>query len=439
MAHPPLSAEQRRWFDAAAALIDEARLCDLILKLTAIHSPTGAERAASQFMADELGRVGLVAHYQPLDEDSGNAIGVLKGAGGGPSLLLYAPIDTHLEADEAEDVPWVGPALRPDMQPVSRIEDGLVIGLGAANPKAMVATMAEAARVIGAAKVPLQGDLIVAFAGGGMPVNAAKRRNHGLGSGVFHLLTRGVAADFAIVMKGGNGVYYEEPGLCWFKVTVKGTMNYAGMAQDAPGVRSSILPAARFIQAIEAWLLDYAARSKGGQVAPQGWVSAVRAGWPEKPAFPSAATEIYLDIRCHPQSSPARLKAAFADAVAAITARDGALDLDWEMIAAYPGARTDPDDWIIRSSIRAWEEVEGRPHAIPRLMGGQTDISTIRNLGIPTARTGWNYPPERAPEAYKTGIGGMGVVDVKDIVPTCKKIVYSAIDTLTRARAEVGL
>ncbi|MBM3561211.1 MAG: acetylornithine deacetylase, partial [Alphaproteobacteria bacterium] len=61
MTHPPLSADQRRHFERAASLIDEARLRDMIVKLTAIHSPTGAERAASQFMAVELAQAGLAA------------------------------------------------------------------------------------------------------------------------------------------------------------------------------------------------------------------------------------------------------------------------------------------------------------------------------------------------------------------------------------------
>ena len=39
-------------------------------------------------------------------------------------------------------------------------------------------------------------------------------------------------------MKPGNAVYHEEPGLCWFKVSVKGTMGYAGMPHGLPRFRS---------------------------------------------------------------------------------------------------------------------------------------------------------------------------------------------------------
>ena len=244
MPHPDLSPEQRAWFDAAAALIDIDRLYRLNREITAIHSPTGRERAASEYMTRYLAAIGLEATYQPMGEQSGNAIGRIRGSGGGPSLLLYAPIDTHLEGN-ADDLPWVGPHLRPDMIPEVREENGLVIGLGASNPKAMVTTLAEAVRVVRAAGVPLKGDLVVAYAGGGMPVDLAAPGNRGLSDGVSHLLTRGVHTDFALVMKPGNAVMHEEPGLCWFKVAVKGTLGYAGMPHNLPRFRSSIVPAAQ--------------------------------------------------------------------------------------------------------------------------------------------------------------------------------------------------
>ncbi len=437
MAHPNLSAPQRAWFDSATALIDIDRLYRLNREITAIHSPTGRERAASEYMVRYLAESGLEARYQPMGEASGNAVGRIRGSGGGPSLLLYAPIDTHLEANE-DDIPWVGQRLRSDMIPEVREENGLLIGLGASNPKAMVTTLAEAARVVRAAKVPLKGDLLVAYAGGGMPVDLAASGNRGLSDGVSHLLTRGVHTDYALVMKPGNAVYHEEPGLCWFKVSVKGTLGYAGMPHGLARFRSSIVPAAKVILELEDWLPRYTEGNSSGQVAPQGWIAAVRAGWPERVAFPSATTEIFLDIRCNPRTPPAEVKAQFEEVIAGIRARDPQIELDWDMTASLPGASTDPESWIVQSAIRAWEHVEGKPHPIPPRTSGQTDISMIRNLGIPTARTGWSSVPDKTPDEYRQGLGGMGVSFPPDLVATCRKLVYSIIDTCTRTRAEVG-
>jgi acetylornithine deacetylase/succinyl-diaminopimelate desuccinylase-like protein len=413
--------------------------------MAAIHSPTGAEAPLAQFLVDHLRQAGTEARLQEIDAASANLHATLRGSGGGPSVLLYAPIDTHLEADPAQDIPWVGPELRRDMRPIdpalplSGDPEELVIGLGAANPKGMAASLAEAFIALHEAGVPLKGDLTLAFAGGGMPSNATHRGNRGLGDGVYHLISRGVTADFAIVMKPYNQVYHEEPGLCWFKVSVRGALGYAGIPHGRPGFESSIVPAAKVVLALEEWLQRYATANSSGQVSTQGWISAVRAGWPDKPAFPSATTEILLDLRCSPRTSPAEVRAQFGAAIEEIRRADPALKLDWEMLAAYPGASTDPDNWIIRSAIGAWEKVEGKKHeaVIPR--GGQTDISLIRNLQIPTARIGWASPPPNQPAEFAEGLGGMGVAYVPDFVVACRKVIHMVVDTCTRTRAEVGL
>jgi acetylornithine deacetylase/succinyl-diaminopimelate desuccinylase-like protein len=438
----PLSAEQQAWVDKACAAIDETRMRQFNLELTAIHSPTGHERAASEFVTEYMRGIGLQAFYQPLDQHSGNAVGRLSGSGGGAALMLYAPIDTHLSANPEEDVPWVGPKLRPDMLPNAYVDDGgNVIGLGASNPKGMVTALVEAAAALKQAEVPLVGDIIAAFAGGGMPMTpapGADAQNHGLGSGVTYMINHGVTADFCIISKPWWGVFWEEVGLCWFKVSVRGTMNYAGIPRGTPGFRSSLVPAAKVLLALEEWLPEYTKRNTSGQCAPEGNISAIRAGWPYRPAFPSATTEIYLDIRVNPRSSPAKVRAQFAEAIDAIKAGDPALELDWEMFAAYPGASTSPDNWIIHSSMRGWEFAEGRPHEGPPPVSGQTDASAIRNLGIPTARFGMPFPPANAPPEWD-GLGGMGFSYIPDLVKVTKAAIYAAVDTCTRGREELGL
>jgi len=132
--HVPLSAEQRQWLTQAVALVDEERMRTFDRTITGIHSPTGEERAINEWIVQHMRAIGLEAVYQPVDAQSGNAVGRLRGTGSGPCLMLYAPIDTHLRADPAGDVPWVGPELRPDMLPHAAMADnGDVIGLGAAG------------------------------------------------------------------------------------------------------------------------------------------------------------------------------------------------------------------------------------------------------------------------------------------------------------------
>jgi acetylornithine deacetylase/succinyl-diaminopimelate desuccinylase-like protein len=436
----PLAAQQEKWYAEACDRLNPERLKKLLVDLIDIHSPTGAERRASEFIVGYMREhLGGHALYQPINENTGNAVGEIRGNGGGATLLLYAPIDTHIEADPERDLPWVGPTLRADMLPKGFVEGDMVYGLGAANPKGMVATLTEVATALFETKVPIVGDLQVGFAGGGMPVNLSYRRNYGMSDGVYHMLTRGVAPDFAVIMKPWWAVFAEEPGMCWFKVSVRGTMGYSGVPRGTPGYRSSIIPAVRVIEEIESWLPQYTAHNTSGTVLPEGHIAAVRAGWPEKPAFPSATTEIYLDVRCSPRTSPAAVKAQFAQAMLSIRERHPDIEFHWEMFGACPGGATDPQNWIIQSSYRGWERVESRPHGEAPKMGGQTDGALIRRLGIPCARIGYPWPPENCPNEYKEGLGGMGVASIRDFIKSARAIMYVVIDTLTRSRAELGL
>lgn len=435
----PMSPQQQQWYEAACAKLDPGRLKRLLFQLTDIHSPTGATRDAANFMSDYINDMGMPASYYPMNDISGNVLGQHRGSGGGATLLLYAPIDTHLEGDES-DYPWAGPRQEIDMKPEATMVDDWIYGLGSSNPKAMVSTLTEVVNALLDADVPLTGDLSLGFADGGMPVNIPERDNAGMSHGVEHMLNRGMAPDFCIIMKPWNWVYHEEPGMGWFKITVKGTLGYAGVPRGTPGFRSSIVPAAEVILELEDWLPRYTERNTSGIVRPDGWISALRSGWPERPAFPSAATEIYFDVRINPRTTPADVKAQVAEFMASLLKKYPDLDMDWEMYGSVPGGTTDPENWIIQSGRRGWENVEGNAYpAKPELLGGQTDGAALRRLGIPTARMGWPWPAEGSPMPIGEGLGGMGATYIPDLMPCARKILYAIIDTLAREQSEVGL
>jgi len=434
----PFGPEQQAAYEKARAKLDPARLKSLIFDLTNIHSPTGATRQISEFVAGRMREIGLKPTLDPMTPISSNVLGEKRGSGGGGTLLLYAPIDTHLEGDDS-DFPWAGPEQFVDLKPEAKMVGDWVYGLGSSNPKSMVAGLIEVATALIEAGIPLKGDLNVGFADGGMPVTIPWRDNAGMSNGVHHLLNRGMAPDFAVIMKPWNWVYHEEPGMGWFKLMVKGTLGYAGAPRDAPGFRSSIVPAATVILELEQWLIDYADRNKSGDVYPHGWIAGVRSGWPERPAFPSALTEIFFDVRISPRTSPGDVKAQFARFMADLALRYPEIDCDWEMYGSAPGGTTDPSNWIIQSARRGWENIERRPYSKPDPLGGQTDGAALRRLGIPTARMGWPWPAEGSPEPIAEGLGGMGATYVPDLMPCLDKILYVAIDTLTRSRDELGL
>ncbi|MGE3690036.1 MAG: M20 family metallopeptidase [Novosphingobium sp.] len=434
----PFTPEMEDAYARAREKIDPARLKQFLFQLTDIHSPTGATRQAAEFVAGRMAEIGLKPTLDPMTPISSNVLGEARGSGGGATLLLYAPIDTHLEGDES-DFPWAGPEQFADLRPSAMMNGDWVYGLGSSNPKAMVSSLMEVATALMEAEVPLIGNLNVGFADGGMPVTIPQRDNAGMSHGVFHLLSRGMAPDFAIIMKPWNWVYHEEPGMGWFRIQVKGTLGYAGVPRDAPGFRSSVVPAATVILELEKWLIDYADRNRSGDVWPHGWIAGVRGGWPERPAFPSAVTEIFFDVRINPRTTPGEVRAQFEAFMHDLARRFPEIDCDWEMYGSAPGGTTDPGNWIIQSCRRGWEHIEGKPYVTPDPLGGQTDGAALRRLGVPTARIGWPWPAEGSPEPIAEGLGGMGATFVPDLMPCLDKILYACIDTLMRPRSDMGL
>ncbi len=434
----PFSAAQEEAYAKARAKLNPQRLKQLLFEITNIHSPTGATREVSEFVAGRMAEIGLKPRLDPMTSISSNVLGEKRGSGGGATLLLYAPIDTHLEGDES-DFPWAGPEQFADLRPVAKMVGDWVYGLGSSNPKAMVSSLIEVAAALIEADVPLMGDLNVGFADGGMPVTIPWRDNAGMSHGVHHLLNRGMAPDFAIIMKPWNWVYHEEPGMGWFKIHVKGTLGYAGVPRGLPEFRSSVVPAATVILQLEQWLIDYAERNKSGDIYPHGWIAGVRGGWPERPAFPTAVTEIFFDVRISPRTTPGEVKAQFAEFMADLKRRFPEIDTDWEMYGSAPGGTTDPSNWIIQSARRGWENIEGKAYSTPEPLGGQTDGAALRRFGVPTARIGWPWPASGSPEPIAEGLGGMGATYVPDLMPCLEKILYAAIDTLMRPRSELGL
>lgn len=435
----PLSAEQQAWLQGAWAEIDDDRMRRLLTGMVNIPSPTGEERQLAEYVAAYLREAGLDGHAQLVDEQQASAVGRLRGAGSGPDLLLYAPLDTDFTGNALEDCPGVGPTLPRDLQPRAEIVDGHVVGLGAVNPKGFATCVVSAAEAVRRAGIPLQGDLVVGLGAGGMPTNkrpteSVRRWNTGQGNGASFMLEQGVRGDFAIIAKPGWSVSWEEVGLTWFKVQVHGRLGYVGTRHTLP-YRNPLAHAATLIQALEEWFPEYSARNTSGLVAPQGIVGAIEGGWPSKPSFIPATCTLYVDLRISPRTDPMDARHQFGEAIARIKARHD-LDLTWDMILAIPGSHTDPNHWVVQSCMRGWEYLEGKPHTPTLGTSGATDANILRGRGLPTARVG-------LPRPTQTGDGGRQLSarasDPASMRRLVQCLIYSIVDTCTRGRSEVGL
>lgn len=435
----PFDAEKQAILERAWAQIDEERIRNLLVEMVNIPSPTGAERQLAEHVVSYMKQAGLETFCQPINDLQGNAVGWLKGSGGGPDLLLYAPLDTDFTGVEAEDCPGVGIELPPVLRTKATVENGYVVGLGAVNPKGFATCVVTAVEAIKRAGIQLRGSIIVGLGAGGMPSNRSRTTslrhwNIGQGTGCSFMLEQGIRGDFAIIAKPGWAVAWEEVGLCWFKVIVKGNLGYVGTRHTGT-YSNAIVNATTVIQELEQWFPLYTERNRSGLVAPQGVVGAIEGGWVNKPSFIPATCTFYVDLRISPRTAPMEAKRQFADTLAAIQRRHPEIGIDWEMVLSIPGESTNPSNWIIQSCIRAWEFVEGRAHKPILNTSGATDANILRSRGIPTARIGLPRISDGALGQSNVSPRAASIANMERLI---RCLVYCAIDTCARDYSEVG-
>jgi acetylornithine deacetylase/succinyl-diaminopimelate desuccinylase-like protein len=402
--------------------------------MASIPSPTGHEATLAAWLAEQLRDSGVEGQVQAIDADQANAVGRVRSVRTGRDLMLYAPIDTLTTGDPDEDIPWIGPELRPDMRPQARVDGDLVSGLGASNPKghaACVLVTRQAYAEAPAGTVPVAaGDLVLAFGAGGMPTNALGpgRANTGHGVGASFLLERGWYTDAAIIAKPGDFVAHDEVGLCWFEIVVHGVHTYVGSRHRLP-YDNPIVSAAEVVVRLERWLAEFPARHRTESAAPQGVIGSIAGGWERMLAVTPAACRLRLDIRLAPGERPLDVRRELEQFLGGIRSETG-IRVDCELVNAIPGSRTDPADWIVTETVRAWEATSGRPHDPVRDNSGATDANILRNRGIPTARVGMpKVAGDGAPPDFALG---MNTVDVRAMQRLCEVLARVAVANALR-------
>ncbi len=139
----------------AASGIDKSYVLDLLKELVATNSvnPTvgmgPGEAAIAKLLQDRLNSIGgLDVRTQPVADGRSNVIGILKGSGGGQSLMMNGHMDT---------VGVDGMIIEP-FKPC--IQNGLMRGRGACDMKGALAAMMGAVKSVVDSRMKLRGDLI---------------------------------------------------------------------------------------------------------------------------------------------------------------------------------------------------------------------------------------------------------------------------------------
>jgi acetylornithine deacetylase len=141
------------------------------------YSQTPGEKALAEHLVTEMKALGLDAALTPVPGGRVNAIGTLKGAGGGESLLFNGHIDTNPATEGWTVNPWEG-----------KVDEKFIYGIGVSNMKAGDAAYFCALKTLIGAGVELRGDVILTFVVGELQG----------GIGTTAAIDQGVRADYFI-------------------------------------------------------------------------------------------------------------------------------------------------------------------------------------------------------------------------------------------------
>lgn len=374
--------------------INQDEVCQLALDLCRIPSPTGEEGKLAEFIVDWCRKYGLAGMLQEVEAGRSNAVGILRGRGDGPGLMLNGHMDTGAPVRHEELCGPVPPRL-PHIEPY--IEEGILYGTGMDNMKSGLAAIMSAARAIKDSATSLKGDLIVAGVVGEVsraPVDQYQGHYYrSKGIGTRYLLTHGIVSDYAIVADTSHfGLTWAQCGVVYAKISVPGKAAYTPFTVRASNPRESgnaIIKMTVLIEAFERWAAEYERRNiyrfEGGEIHPKVNIGAIAGGAPFKVANSPLACSIYVDIRTPPGMRPILVQRELRTLLNSFN-----LDYELELFtsqAGYEGSGVEP---LVEAIGEAYQVVVGRPLAPidPVENSMWTDTNLYNELGIPAVKFG---------------------------------------------------
>lgn len=222
----------------------------LLQALVREPSVQGNEAGVQQVVIKKLQDLGLTVDVwdPPFDElsahpyfvasrdtyaGSPNVVGVLKGTGGGRSLILNGHIDVVPAGDRTKwtDDPFSG-----------AVRDGKVYGRGTTDMKGGNVSMIMAMEALIRSGIRLKGDVIF---------HSVIEEETG-GVGTLATLLRGYTADAALIPEPTNmKLFIAQQGSMWFRVTVKGVGAHAGTRYEGVSAVEKALPVYAAVMQLE--------------------------------------------------------------------------------------------------------------------------------------------------------------------------------------------
>ena len=389
MALDPHAAKQ------VLAAINRDELAQLACALTDIPSPTGQEKAVADHILAWFRANGLKAIAQEVEIGRPNAVGVLKGTGGGLSLGFNGHTDTSYTGT-VEDLRMIA-EVEPESELRGVIVGDKVRGLGISNMKGGLAAFMMAGAALKRSGVSLKGDVVMAAVVGEIsrtPVGPWQSREYrGEGTGTRHLLTHGMHTDYAVCADGSDlNMVWTQTGVVQAKITTYGKPEAAwGTNRSKVPMEkvNAIVRMTKAIEALERWGTQFEEKhvyqSPTGPLFPKVNIGAIEGGAPYRPNYFPGVCSVYVDVRMPPQVRPVTIQHEMQQALAA-----SGVECDIELYKSLLGHEGKNVEPLVASAREVHQHLFQKDIQVesPDRASIWTDTNIYNEMGIPAIKIG---------------------------------------------------
>jgi putative selenium metabolism hydrolase len=343
----------------------EQELVAFCRKLIQTRSMPGEEALAARAVREEMQSLGYDDVWQ---DEVGNVVGVLRGSGGGPSLMLNTHLDHVSAGDESG---WPFPPFE------GRVHEGAVWGRGAMDIKGPTAAQVHGAALLRTAGLSTPGDVYVAA--------AVQEEVGGLGS---IELARTTRTDRAVIGEATNNELRRgHRGRIELIARIHGRSVHASMPERGINPHYSL---ARFVSGLEDLAL-----SEDPFLGPETFAPTLLFTDQTSANVVPGELRLHIDWRTVPQRSPAEIRDELQRLLDAslVHGATGEVSIKEEHLRTHTGAERDvpaafpsfvlgEEDPLLVAGRTALEEAFGREVPVRRWEFA-TDGGHLMAAGIP--------------------------------------------------------
>lgn len=348
--------------------VDESETVELLKRLVRINSvnPTLVEGAPgeteiAECITDFMRGIGLETRVEEVEQGRPNVVGVLKGLGGGSTMMLNGHMDTvgidYMEIDPLDPV----------------VKEGKLYGRGSNDMKGGLAAILAAAKALVDSGVELRGDLVVAAVCDEEYASIGTER-----------LVEEVRVDAAVV---GEPTWLQvlvaHKGFAWIDVETRGVAAHG--SRPEVGV-DAIAKMGKVLVEVERLQEEVLTRKKHRLVGSPSIHASTIQGGRELSTYPDHC-KLQVERRMIPGEEQGDVDAEMKALLASLSKADPKFDGSYRITFVRGPMEVSPDEEICRILHRSTLEVTG---AEPSFVGGSgwMDTEIIWKRGTPAAAFG---------------------------------------------------